>query len=66
MRSIIPQVARGFTRGAFEVKLFTEDKADKNQHQVSISMLRPTETRNKDPGKKVTIFPVKKWKAGGK
>lgn len=64
---MIPQVARGFTRGAFEVKPFTDDKANENQHQsATISMLRPTEARSKGPGKRVTLFPVKKWKSGGK
>ncbi|XP_034206647.1 ribonuclease E/G-like protein, chloroplastic isoform X2 [Prunus dulcis] len=59
-------VARGFTRGAFEVKPFTDEKAQKDQRQVTIPMLRPTETRTNNPGRKVTLFPVKKWKAGGK
>ncbi|XP_015900787.3 ribonuclease E/G-like protein, chloroplastic isoform X3 [Ziziphus jujuba] len=63
---ILLKVARGFTRGAFEVKLFTDDKANENRHQVNISLLRPTETRNKEPGNKVTLFPVKKWKGGRK
>ncbi|XP_024026618.1 ribonuclease E/G-like protein, chloroplastic [Morus notabilis] len=60
------KVARGFTRGAFEVKPFGEDKENENQHQVSIPVLRPTETKNNRPGKKVTLIPVKKWKAGRK
>lgn len=64
---IILQVARGFTRGAFEVKPFTDEKAHKDLRQVTISMIRPTEARRtNNPGKKVTLFPVKKWKGGGK
>ena len=64
--AIISQVARGFTRGAFEVKPFTEDNESENQRKVSIPVLRPTETKTKHPGKKVTLFPVKKWKGGKK
>ncbi|CAB4274557.1 unnamed protein product [Prunus armeniaca] len=63
---ILLKVARGFTRGAFELKPFTDERAHKDQRQVTIPMLRPTETRTNNPGKKVTLFPVKKWKAGGK
>lgn len=61
--SLIPQVARGFTRGAFEVKPFTDDKAEKNQHQVAISILKSSEARTKNHGQNVTIVPVKKSKA---
>ncbi|PON44243.1 Ribonuclease E/G [Parasponia andersonii] len=60
------KVARGFTRGAFEVKPFTEDRESDNQRKVSIPVLRPTKTKNNQPGKKVTLFPVKKWKSGKK
>ncbi|KAK9285682.1 hypothetical protein L1049_024881 [Liquidambar formosana] len=63
---ILLKVARGFTRGAFEVKPFIDDKANKNQHQVVISMLRPTEAGTYNPSRKVTLFPVKKWKTRGK
>lgn len=64
---ILLKVARGFTRGAFEVKPFTDEKAHKDLRQVTISMIRPTEARRTyNPGKKVTLFPVKKWKGGGK
>ncbi|KAK3029145.1 hypothetical protein RJ639_039700 [Escallonia herrerae] len=61
----ILKVARGFTRGAFELKQLTEDK-DHRGHQVAISMLRPTEVGNYAPRGNVTIFPIKKWKTGGK
>ena len=63
---LILQVARGFTRGAFEVKPFVDDKAEKNQHQVAISMLRSSQASTKNPGKKLTLVPVKKSKARGK
>ncbi|KAL6140309.1 hypothetical protein ACLB2K_058609 [Fragaria x ananassa] len=64
---ILLKVARGFTRGAFEMKPFTDEKAHKDLQQVTISMIRPREARRtNNPGKKVTLFPVKKWKGGGK
>ncbi|OAY35009.1 ribonuclease E/G-like protein, chloroplastic isoform X2 [Manihot esculenta] len=61
---IFLKVARGFTRGEFEVKPFTDDQANENQHQVAISVLRRAETRTS--GKKVTLVPVKGGKSGGK
>ncbi|KAL5794363.1 hypothetical protein ACOSP7_002957 [Xanthoceras sorbifolium] len=61
---ILLKVARGFIRGSFEVKPFTDEKA--NQHQVAISLLRPAETKAKNSSKKVTLIPVKKSKAGRK
>ncbi|XP_054798089.1 ribonuclease E/G-like protein, chloroplastic isoform X2 [Prosopis cineraria] len=62
---ILLKVARGFTRGTFEVKPFTDDKVEKNQHQhqVAISMLRSSEASTKKPGQNVTLVPVKKLKA---
>ncbi|XP_029143785.1 ribonuclease E/G-like protein, chloroplastic isoform X3 [Arachis hypogaea] len=63
---ILLKVARGFTRGAFEVKPFVDDKGEKNQHQAPISMLRSSEASTKKPGQKLTIVPVKKSKARGK
>jgi hypothetical protein len=66
-KAVIHQVARGFTRGAFELKPLSDEKANKNQHQAAISMLRATtETRTNNSGKKVTLIPVKRWKTGGK
>lgn len=60
---ILLKVARGFTRGEFEVKPFGNDsKVNKNEHQATIPMLRSKERRAKDSGKQVTIIPVKKWK----
>lgn len=58
---ILLKVARGFTRGAFEVKPLTSDKDYNNHRQVAINMLRPNA-----PSGKVTVFPIKKWKSGRK
>ncbi|XP_021680866.2 ribonuclease E/G-like protein, chloroplastic isoform X2 [Hevea brasiliensis] len=63
---IFLKVARGFARGAFEVKPFTDDQANENQHQVAISVLRQAETRTINSGKKVTLVPVKESKSRGK
>ncbi|XP_077214562.1 RNAse E/G-like protein [Tasmannia lanceolata] len=59
---ILLKVARGFGRGVFEVKPFTDEKANNDQQQVAISRLRPTEAGSFIPSSKLTIFPVKKWK----
>lgn len=61
---ILLKVARGFSRGTFEVKPFADEKT--NNKQVAISMLRPAESRANNSGKKVTLIPVKKGKAGSK
>ncbi|KAF5196923.1 Ribonuclease E/G-like protein [Thalictrum thalictroides] len=42
---ILLKVARGFTRGAFEVKPFMDDKENNYHNQVAISRLQPTEVR---------------------
>uniref|UniRef100_A0A2P2LE59 Uncharacterized protein MANES_12G064500 n=1 Tax=Rhizophora mucronata TaxID=61149 RepID=A0A2P2LE59_RHIMU len=63
---LLLKVARGFTRGAFELKLFTDDKANNKQHQAGISVLQQTEARTVNSGRKVTLVPVKKRKASGK
>ncbi|KAF5482648.1 hypothetical protein F2P56_003200 [Juglans regia] len=63
---ILLKVARGLTRGAFEVKPLTDEKENKNRHQAAISMLRPTEITTNSSGKKVTLIPVKRWKTGRK
>lgn len=63
---ILLKVARGFTRGAFEVIPYTDDKASENQHQVAISLLRSAEARANKSGKKVTLVPIKKLKPGRK
>lgn len=64
--ALIAKVARGFTRGEFEVKPYSGDgKGNKKQRQAAIpsQILRPTGGRAKGSGKKVTLFPVKKFKA---
>ncbi|KAI0488767.1 hypothetical protein KFK09_028606 [Dendrobium nobile] len=58
---ILLKVARGFSRGTFEVKLFTDEKENEGQ-RVAISRLRHTGASSYIPNTKVTIFPVKKWK----
>ncbi|CAK9156309.1 unnamed protein product [Ilex paraguariensis] len=63
---ILLKVARGFSRGAFELKPLIGDKDYNNQHQVAIPMLRSTEVGSYTPCRKVTLFPIKKWKTGGK
>ena len=63
---MVLQVARGFTRGAFEVKPLTDDKVNINPRQGPISMLRATEAGTYNPRRNVTLFPIKKWKTGGK
>ncbi|XP_031274496.1 ribonuclease E/G-like protein, chloroplastic isoform X1 [Pistacia vera] len=63
---LLLKVARGFSRGAFEVKPFTDDKSSESQHQVAISLLRPAEASTKKNSKKVTLVPIKKLKAGRK
>ncbi|KAI3463172.1 hypothetical protein Pfo_019835 [Paulownia fortunei] len=41
---ILLKVARGLNRGAFELKLLTDENIDKNQHEgAAISVLRPKE-----------------------
>ncbi|XP_044501523.1 ribonuclease E/G-like protein, chloroplastic isoform X2 [Mangifera indica] len=63
---LLLKVARGFSRGAFEVKPFTDDKSSESQHQVAISLLRQAEARTNKISKKVTLVPIKKLKAGRK
>lgn len=62
---ILLKVARGFSRGQFEVKHFTEDKSN-DEHQVAIARLRPTEARTYIPNTKLTLFPIKKRRNLGK
>ncbi|XP_047314879.1 ribonuclease E/G-like protein, chloroplastic isoform X2 [Impatiens glandulifera] len=66
---ILLKVARGFTRGAFDLKPLVDEKDYKNQNQVAISILGTTtkkteasSDRRSDSGKKVTIYPIKKWR----
>ncbi|KAK6922530.1 RNA-binding protein AU-1/Ribonuclease E/G, partial [Dillenia turbinata] len=61
---ILLKVARGFNRGAFEVKLVTDGNMNDSQNYVAISVLRPTETGTYIPSRKLSLFPLKKWKTG--
>ncbi|WRX31439.1 hypothetical protein QQP08_023926 [Theobroma cacao] len=63
---ILLKAAKGFTGGAFELKPFTDETADKNQHQVSISMLPTAEAGTSNSAKKLTLIPVKRGKANRK
>ncbi|KAL0302543.1 UNVERIFIED_CONTAM: Ribonuclease E/G-like protein, chloroplastic [Sesamum calycinum] len=64
---ILLKVARGLTRGTFELKRLTDENIHKNQYQgAAISVLRPKEVVTYSPSGKVTLFPIKKWKTGGK
>ncbi|XP_071731218.1 ribonuclease E/G-like protein, chloroplastic isoform X2 [Rutidosis leptorrhynchoides] len=68
---ILLKVARGFTRGAFELKPFADFKdhnRDRDEDQIKRPPLRPPKqaARDNKPRRKVTIFPIKKWKTGGK
>lgn len=64
---ILLKVARNFTRGAFEVKLFVDDKAIDNQHhQGDVSASQQPKHETSMPTKRTKLFPVKKWKAGRK
>ncbi|GLT51136.1 hypothetical protein SLA2020_245660 [Shorea laevis] len=56
---ILLKVARGFTRGTFEVKPFTDEE---KPHRVPISMLQAAEARTSNSQKKETLIPVKKPK----
>ncbi|XP_065874139.1 ribonuclease E/G-like protein, chloroplastic isoform X2 [Euphorbia lathyris] len=62
---LLLKVARGFVRGAFEVKPLKGEQANDNKPQVAISVLRQAERRSMNSGKKVTLVPVKKGKSGG-
>ncbi|KAH6758153.1 RNAse E/G-like protein [Perilla frutescens var. frutescens] len=64
---ILLKVARGLSRGAFELKLLTDENPDKGQHGgAAISVLRPKEVVARSPTRKVTLLPIKKWKTGRK
>ncbi|KAJ0989715.1 hypothetical protein J5N97_008071 [Dioscorea zingiberensis] len=62
---ILLKVARGFSRGMFEVKPFVNEQ-ENDGHQVAISRLQPTAAKSFIPNTKLTLFPVKKWKTRGK
>lgn len=64
---ILLKVARGLSRGAFELKFLTDENLDKDQHDgAAISVLRTKEVVAHSPSRKVTLFPIKKWKTGRK
>ncbi|MCD7448756.1 hypothetical protein HAX54_045697 [Datura stramonium] len=65
---LLLKVARGFTKGTFELKPLTVDKEYKDgcEEAAAISVLQPTEGGFQPPRKKVTIFPIKKWRSSGK
>lgn len=57
------QVARGFSRGIFELKSFAEDKAESEKKPIALSALKSSENGSYISSGKLTLFPVKKWKA---
>ncbi|CAH9094809.1 unnamed protein product [Cuscuta epithymum] len=61
---IVIKVARGFTRGTFELKPFTDADKECNKSRPPIPVLSAEAARSL-PQKKVNLFPIKKWKAGG-
>ncbi|GAB4847600.1 hypothetical protein Ancab_026662 [Ancistrocladus abbreviatus] len=63
---ILLKVARSFSRGAFEVKLFTEDKTSNGKDQVGVSTAQPAETGTHITSNRTKLFPVKKWRTRGK
>lgn len=64
---ILLKVARGLSRGTFELKLLTDENLDNSQHDgAAISVFRPKEVVAHFPTRKVTLFPIKKWKTGRK
>ncbi|XP_076930733.1 ribonuclease E/G-like protein, chloroplastic isoform X2 [Bidens hawaiensis] len=65
---ILLKVARNFTRGAFELKPLEEYKDDRDEDEIKRRQppLQPPKKTAKDtPRRKVTIFPINKWKTGG-
>lgn len=63
---ILLKVARGFTRGAFELKALADFKDHRDEDQISRPPFQPPRAARDPPRRKVTIFPIKKWKTGGK
>lgn len=64
---ILLKVARGLSRGTFELKLLTDENLDNSQHDgAAISVFRPKEIVARSPTRNVTLFPIKKWKTGRK
>ncbi|CAN4083520.1 unnamed protein product [Withania somnifera] len=63
---LLLKVARGFTKGTFELKPITVDKEYRDEHETSISLLRPTEGGFHHPLGKSHPLPYQKVKSGGK
>ncbi|CAN1345303.1 Ribonuclease E/G-like protein, chloroplastic [Linum perenne] len=64
---ILLKVARDFTRGAFEVKPFTDEtESSKSQHQLAIQVIRRAEAKTNNSRRNLTLFPVKKSDTGKK
>ncbi|KAL4582798.1 hypothetical protein LXL04_007357 [Taraxacum kok-saghyz] len=59
---ILLKVARGFSRGAFELKPLADFKEQRDEGQISRPPFQPPRAARR----KLTIFPIKKWKTGGK
>lgn len=59
------QVARNFTRGAFEVRLLAEEKENHNQEPVGVPTIS-SEAQTLIATKRTKLFPVKRWKTGRK
>ncbi|KAI3784537.1 hypothetical protein L1987_43637 [Smallanthus sonchifolius] len=64
---ILLKVARNFTRGAFELKPLAEFKDDRDEDEIKRRppLQPPKKTTRDTPRRKVTIFPINKWKSGG-
>ncbi|KAI3725850.1 hypothetical protein L1987_65646 [Smallanthus sonchifolius] len=64
---ILLKVARNFTRGAFELKPLAEFKDDRDEDEIKRRppLQPPKKTTRDTPRRKVTIFPINKWKTGG-
>ncbi|KAK4368182.1 hypothetical protein RND71_011974 [Anisodus tanguticus] len=56
---LLLKVARGFTKGTFELKPLTVDTDYKDEREASISLLRPTEGGFHPLGKKSPSSPSK-------
>ncbi|CAI9282368.1 unnamed protein product [Lactuca saligna] len=65
---ILLKVARGFTRGGFEIKPLADFKDHRDEDQQMSRPFQPPHAARdpRPPRRKVTIFPIKKWKTGGK
>jgi hypothetical protein len=53
------QIARGFSRGAFELLPYSEKENDEEKETVS-------ESPQKEGSPKLSVFPIKKWMSRAK